>query len=199
MQDTTANGAARRLPQSRLSTASAQQAYMVKHLHRARPIPGSFATAVELMPGEIALGQEGDQLKTLLGSCVAVILTDPRRTVGVMCHIVHVGVPSAAQAKNTAFGTVAMAEMFARLRAVGVNPHLCDAYVYGGGNMFPNLVSAHHVGDSNIHWVLDYLEEKGIHVIDHCLGGTGYRKLSWTVGKSEPMVQTIFADQGVAP
>ena len=38
----------------------------------------------DLMPGDVALGTAGDQLKTLLGSCVSVILTDPRRTVGAM-------------------------------------------------------------------------------------------------------------------
>ena len=40
------------------------------------------------------LGYAGDRMKTLLGSCVAVILTDQRRTVGTMCHIVHVGRPT---------------------------------------------------------------------------------------------------------
>ena len=103
---------------------------MVKHLRRARPIAGGFAMAVELMPGDLALGQAGDQLKTLLGSCVCVILTDPRRTVGAMCHIVHVGKPTGANAKNTAFGEVAMRDMFARLRAVGIRPEQCLSLIH---------------------------------------------------------------------
>lgn len=168
---------------------------MVKRLRSAKPLTG-FSTSAELMPGDVALGQAGDQLKTLLGSCVAVILTDPRRTVGVMCHIVHVGKANAANARNTAFGTVAMQEMFARLRSVGVNPAMCDAYVFGGGNMFPATFRAQHVGDSNVNWVLDFLDAHGIHVVDHCLGGNGYRKVSWTVGDAEPLVETVFAEQG---
>jgi chemotaxis protein CheD len=169
---------------------------MVKRLHRARAIPGGFAMAVELMPGDVALGQQGDQLKTLLGSCVSVILTDRRRTVGVMCHIVHVGKPNVANAKNAAFGDVAMREMFARLRSVGVNPGQCDAYVFGGGNMFPKLFDVRHVGDANVDWVLDCLHDHGIHLVDHCLGGNGYRKVSWTVGTGDPLVETVFAEQG---
>ena len=39
------------------------------------------AGVMELLPGDTALGYAGDRMKTLLGSCVAVILTDPRRTV----------------------------------------------------------------------------------------------------------------------
>ncbi|MEI6803783.1 MAG: chemotaxis protein CheD [Burkholderiales bacterium] len=172
---------------------------MVKRLARATPLAGSYAMAAELMPGDVALGQAGDQLKTLLGSCVSVILTDPRRTVGVMCHIVHVGKPSAANVRNTAFGEVAMREMFARLRAVGVNPAHCDAYVFGGGNMFPKLFAARHVGDANVQWVLDALAQAGVHVVDHCLGGNGYRKVSWTVGAGDPLVETVFAEQGITP
>ncbi len=151
---------------------------------------------VELMPGDVALAQSGDHIKTLLGSCVSVILTDPRRTVGVMCHIVHVGKPNSSNAKNTAFGDVAMKEMFARLRSVGIHPAKCDAYVFGGGNMFPKLFDVRHVGDANVDWVLDYLHEQGIHLVDHCLGGNGYRKVSWTVGVGDPLVETVFAEQG---
>lgn len=152
----------------------------------------------ELMPGDVALGDAGDQLKTLLGSCVSVILTDPRRTVAAMCHIVHVGVPNAANKSNTAYGDVAMHDMFAHLRAKGVNPNMCEAYVFGGGNMFPQFFSAKNVGTSNADWVMNYLQAQGIKVIDQSLGGTGYRKVSWTVGPAKPAVETVFPGQGTA-
>lgn len=153
---------------------------------------------VELMPGDVAVGDAGDQLKTLLGSCVSVILTDPRRTVAAMCHIVHVGRPNAANQGNAAYGQVAMQAMFAHLRAKGVNPNMCEAYLYGGGNMFPQFFSAKNVGASNADWALDYLHAQGIQVVDHSLGGTGYRKVSWTVGPTEPQVETVFPEQGIA-
>jgi chemotaxis protein CheD len=161
-------------------------------LRKALTAPG----VVELMPGDVAVGDAGDQLKTLLGSCVSVILTDPRRTVAAMCHIVHVGVPNAANKSNTAYGQVAMHDMFAHLRAKGVNPNMCEAYVFGGGNMFPQFFSARNVGTSNADWVMGYLQEQGIQVIDQSLGGTGYRKVSWTVGPARPAVETVFPEQG---
>ena len=170
---------------------------MVRKLRTSQAIQGSYSVSGELMPGDVALGQQGDQLKTLLGSCVSVILTDPRRTVAAMCHIVHVGKPNAANANNTAFGDVAMRDMFARLRAVGIHPNHCDAYVFGGGNMFPKLFDVRHVGDANVDWVLDYLHDHDIHIVDHCLGGNGYRKVSWKVGVGEPLVETVFAEQEV--
>ena len=144
--------------------------------------------ALELMPGDVALGRQGDRLKTLLGSCISVILTDPRRTVGAMCHIVHVSNPNAANQHNTAYGIVAMDEMFHRLQSVGITPQQCVAYVHGGGNMFPNIWNKHHVGATNAKWVLHFLEEHQINVVEKDVGGNVYRKVSWTVGLDRPHV-----------
>lgn len=151
---------------------------------------------VELMPGDVADGVSGDQFKTLLGSCVSVILTDPRRTVGAMCHIVHVGVPNTANAHNTAYGCVALNEMHHRLQQRGVTTRLCEAYVYGGGNMFPQLPGVRNIGMANAHWVLDALNNEGIYVVDRHLGGNGYRKVAWTVGAAAPQVDVVFVEQG---
>jgi chemotaxis protein CheD len=154
-------------------------------------VPLNGNKARELMPGDVTLGFAGDQLKTLLGSCVSVILTDPRRTVGAMCHIVHIGHPNAANAHNTSYGEVAMQDMFDRLISVGIPGQRCHAYVYGGGNMFPQLFSTTHVGAKNADWVLGFLQEHGITVLHHDVGGNGYRKVSWMVGRDLPVVDMI--------
>lgn len=153
------------------------------------------APVVDLLPGDIALGLTNDRLKTLLGSCVSVILTDPRRTVGVMCHIVHVGRPNADNINNTAYGDVAMATMFAQLQNIGVVPQLCEAYVYGGGNMFPQVFNQTHVGAKNADWVLDFLHRQRIAVVEQDVCGTGYRKVAWTVGPTPPIVENITANK----
>jgi chemotaxis protein CheD len=155
------------------------------------PLPPHATAVTELMPGDVVLGLAGDQLKTLLGSCVSVILTDPRRTVGAMCHIVHIGQPNAANAHNTAFGEVAMQDMFDRLIRIGIPPQRCQAFVYGGGNMFPQMFSTTHVGAKNAEWVLDYLHHFSIAIAGQNLGGNGYRKVAWTVGRELPTVETI--------
>jgi len=155
------------------------------------PLASATQAAIELLPGNVGLGLAGDQFKTLLGSCVSVILTDPRRTVGSMCHIVHVSHPSHANQHNTAYGEVAMHDMFDRLVGVGILPQRCHAYVFGGGNMFPQMFSTTHVGTKNAQWVLDYLHECGITVVGESVGGTGYRKVAWTVGREPPTVEIV--------
>lgn len=169
-----------------------------QHKHSSAPTrhAGPVTGSTELMPGDVALGLAGDALRTLLGSCVSVILTDPRHTVAAMCHIVHVGSPNAANRHNTAYGEVAMQDMFLRLQGVGILARRCQAYVYGGGNMFPGVVSGPLVGDRNAQWVWDFLHDQGIAVVDYSLGGTSYRKVSWTVGHGEPCVENVSIEQG---
>jgi chemotaxis protein CheD len=79
---------------------------------------------------------------------------------------------------------------------VGVTPRLCEAYVFGGGNMFPHLFNVNHVGSNNATWVLHQLKQQHIPVVDQSLGGNGYRKVSWTVGATEPVVEVVLAESG---
>lgn len=144
-----------------------------------------------LHPGDVALGQRGDRLETLLGSCVAIILTDPRRTLGAMCHIVHASEGTGPQKDSTAHASNAMLAMYRQLLDRGINPRMCEAYVYGGGNMFPTVFPQAHVGETNARWVMKALADEGIPVVDHDLGGASYRRLGWTVGNNLPEVITV--------
>ena len=144
-----------------------------------------------LHPGDLAFATQGERLDTLLGSCVAIVLTDPRRTVGVMCHIVHARSAPRTAANSAAYADVALAGMYRLLRDNAVAPGLCEAYVYGGGNMFPDLVQASSVGDDNAMWVFDALAADGIPVLEHDVGGAVYRRLRWTVGHAAPQVVAV--------
>ncbi len=149
-------------------------------------------TKVHLLhPGDVALGTRGERFETLLGSCVAIVLTDPRRTLGVMCHIVHSSAPVKGATASAAYADQALDEMFGLLVAQGINPTMCVAYVYGGGNMFPARVAGHHVGQANQRWAFDTLADCGIHVVDADVGGNTYRRLSWTVGPQAPTVVAV--------
>jgi len=75
--------------------------------------------------------------------------------------------------------------------ARGVVPRLCEAYVYGGGNMFPALFPRRHVGASNASAVLDALAAEGVRVLTQDVGGPTYRRLRWTVGPGQPQVIAV--------
>lgn len=144
-----------------------------------------------LHPGDVACGVQGDSFETLLGSCVAVVLTDPRRTVGAMCHIVHAAAAPPDRRGDTHYADAALAAMDARLRARGLQPPLCEAYLYGGGNMFPGVYPHLPVGERNVARVIEQLQTLGVRILHHEVGGASYRRLRWTVGPEAPQVMTV--------
>ena len=106
--------------------------------------------------------------------------------------------PNSANLHNTAYASCAMDKMFHLLRHAGLSPTQCQAYVYGGGNMFPQLAKQDHVGERNARWVVDFLKSHHIAVVDQSLGGTTYRKIAWTVGPSEPELITTEVETGAS-
>lgn len=163
-----------------------------RHRHKRSAVqPGARPGVQVLHPGDVAWGGRGERLETLLGSCVAIVLTDPRRTVGVMCHILHSRSQGNGAVRSTAYADVALETMYELLVARGITPRFCEAYVYGGGNMFPGLIKQSSVGDDNARWALDALAVDGIRVLHQDLGGATYRRLGWTVGPGAPDVTAM--------
>jgi len=144
-----------------------------------------------LHPGDVVCAHGGERPETFPGPCGAIILTDPHRTVGAMCHIVHSTSAGASARESTAHADNALAKMYAMLRAEGFVPELCKAYVYGGGNMFPALFKRCHVGESNARWALQALQKDGIGMLGQDLGGNTYRRIGWTVGQAVPQVAAV--------
>ena len=148
------------------------------------------ATVTVLHPGDVALRRMGDRFETLLGSCVSIILTHPRRTVAAMCHIVHSGAaPADERGAETTHAEPALAAMFDMLQGCGINPHLCEAYLYGGGNMFPSLFKQSHIGQSNADWAVQALADLSVRLLVKDTGGTAFRRVAWTVGPGAPEVR----------
>jgi chemotaxis protein CheD len=144
-----------------------------------------------LHPGDVVMGARGDRLQTLLGSCVAVVLTDPRRTLGVMCHIVHARPALHRPDASTAYADVALQTMINLLQTRGIVASRCQAYVYGGGHMFPHLMPGASVGDNNVNWVRQALDDMGVRLLKVDTGGAVYRQLRWTVGPEAPKTVAV--------
>lgn len=160
---------------------------------KAKPPPGEVVSGATftLHPGDVICANPGDRLETLLGSCVAVVLTDRARTVGAMCHIVHRQPAINIDLISTASADAAIDAMYRLLLRRSLNPRLCCALVYGGGNMFPSVFKHHHIGEDNGRYVLDRLAADGVCIVFQDLGGDSYRRLSWTIGHTMPQVTSV--------
>lgn len=159
-------------------------------MRQTQPMP--LAEVHVLHPGDVVCAARGARLETLLGSCIAIILTDRRRSLAAMCHYVHAGAQRGDA--GTAHAAPALHAMQAHLRARGLVPERCEAYVYGGGNMFPDRADNLQVGARNAAWAFDALAAAGIRILDHDTGGLGHRRLTWVVGPLLPQVVQVAVE-----
>jgi chemotaxis protein CheD len=139
-----------------------------------------------LHPADVAFAVRGERLETLLGSCVAVILTTRGRDAAAMCHFMYSTFPPPLRRKDTAYASVALPFILGLMQRYRQSGQALQAFVYGGAHMFPDHPRALNVGQHNLDCTWDYLAQHDIGVVRHATAGACYRKVVWTVGDAVP-------------
>lgn len=127
-----------------------------------------------LMPGQWYFGGRAAQLRTLLGSCVAVTLWHPQKRWGGMCH--YLLPDRRAPFDGTLdgrYGAEAIELLVQRLKELKTRPQDYVAHLYGGADTMPDQAGVKlNVGERNIEqgWRLIDMHEfqlDGVDVGDH--------------------------------
>ncbi|MCP4115624.1 MAG: chemotaxis protein CheD [Desulfobacteraceae bacterium] len=130
--------------------------------------------------GEYYASREPAVISTLLGSCVAVCLFDPKSGIGGMNHIL---LPGRADLNNynlpARFGINAMELLINAVMALGADRCRLRAKVFGGACVIPGLIEKQAVGQKLASFVLSFLEKEGIGIISRALGGTCVRNVKF--------------------
>lgn len=135
-------------------------------------VPPSFLD-VFLQPGEMYWGDENTRIRTLLGSCVSIVIWHPLRRIGGMSHIM---LPRGGSEPKYANG--AMEAFLREMQKSGSRPGEYTARVFGGGNMFSILTrEPGQIGEANVLAAFTLIRQAGIHIAGSDIGGLGYRKL----------------------
>jgi chemotaxis protein CheD len=140
-----------------------------------------------LKPGEVAYGDDGMVLGTLLGSCVAITLWHAQRRAGALCHFVLASGSSAA-GPNGHYGDGAFTLMLDALVRHRIDPRSCVAKVFGGGKMFG---TAHlpDIGARNVAQAYALLEAAGLTPQAENIGQAGYRRLFFDTGSGDVWIK----------
>ena len=159
---------------------------------------------VYLLPGEYFVGDARYRIRTVLGSCVSITLWHPRLRIGAMSHFLlserEPGAEPGAELSGR-YGKDAMALMVAQLRERGVRERECEAKVFGGGTMFPEIGANQQQGIGHRNGIAaeKLLAEYGIPVVSESLFGTGHRHILFDVATGDVWVrQGDIGDQGGA-
>lgn len=147
-----------------------------------------------LRPGDYFVGDERHRVRTLLGSCVSIVLWHPPRRIGAISHflLARRGGEEIREAAHGGeapldgrYGDEAMLLMAAGLRRFGIALAECQGKVFGGGDMFPGYARSGaegpHVGQKNGMAARALLRAAGVSIVAESLFGDGYRQIIFDV------------------
>jgi chemotaxis protein CheD len=149
---------------------------------------------------EWAVGREGVIVSLGLGSCVAIMLHDPRACIGGMAHVL---LPSKSlshdQDKPAKFPETAVPFLVQRLVAAGADRHRLVAKLAGGASMFAQLMTpgAVQMGERNIAASRSVLREAAIPIIGESVGGERGRSVRFHVADGHVESHTVGGDEVV--
>jgi two-component system, chemotaxis family, protein-glutamate methylesterase/glutaminase len=154
-------------------------------------------TAVFLLPGEMHYAREATQISTLLGSCVAVVLTDPLHRFGGMNHFLLPDTMGSLPPGKCGDQAVAMLLKMAAM--AGSKPVDLRAAVVGGGQVVGHLGSIAgaglgDVGERNIAAARKALLAAGVRITRNDTGGMNGRRVRLRTDTGELVVESIAQD-----
>ncbi|NDW00813.1 chemotaxis protein CheD [Salipiger sp. PrR002] len=129
---------------------------------------------VNVIQGEYRISSAPTEvLSTVLGSCVAVCLTDPEARVGGMNHFL---LPARAgkEGENVRYGAYSMELLINGLLKCGARKTRLTAKLFGGANMLSQL---RDIGASNVRFAKEFLQNEAIPLASESTGGTSARRI----------------------
>jgi chemotaxis protein CheD len=132
-----------------------------------------------------------------LGSCVAIMLHDPRACAGAMAHVL---LPSRSLARDTTnlakFPETAVPFLVERLKQLGAEPRRLVAKIAGGASMFAQLMTPGTIqmGERNIAAARDALRHAGIPLAGEAVGGGAGRSVRFHVADGRVEIRAVGTD-----
>ena len=132
-------------------------------------------------------------LTTILGSCVAVCMRDPKTGVGGMNHFLLPEGRAEGLDEGRRYGAYAMELLINELLRSGARRERLEAKLFGGARMFGGLSD---VGASNAAFAEKFLRDEGIPIVGSSTGGTEARRVQYwpTTGRAQQKTVTDNAD-----
>ncbi|OVE82736.1 hypothetical protein BVY03_00230 [bacterium K02(2017)] len=128
---------------------------------------------------QMAIAKKPENLRTILGSCIGIVLFDKKTGLYGMSHIM---LPEAHEKEPKVPGKYADTALPALINMMQVdldNAHQLVAKIAGGASMFGDVVvtSNLNIGENNIKKVKELLKELKIEIVNEDLGGEKGRQL----------------------
>lgn len=143
---------------------------------------------VNLMPGEYYATTQPATIRTLLGSCVSACLYDPAANVIGMNHFLlsnrrYARSLPTVMSEAGRYGIHAMELLINEMLRKGARRNNLQAKAFGGGSIYLQSEERDNffcIGDVNSRFIHEFLENDGIPLVAHDLGGESARIIHFT-------------------
>jgi chemotaxis protein CheD len=149
--------------------------------------PHFRSDAVKVLPGEYYVSADPLVIQTVLGSCIAACIWDPRVRVGGMNHFM---LPEGGSDSGGRYGSYAMELLINELMKQGARRETMQAKVFGGGQVMSSFTTM-NVGERNTSFVLDYLQTERIAVVSKDVLDIHPRKVCFFPSTGKAMVKRL--------
>lgn len=150
---------------------------------------------VKIFPGEFYVTDKADEtLVTVLGSCVAACIRDPRLGIGGMNHFMLPQGRTGSWGRDlesARFGNFAMEKLINELMKMGCAREALEIKVFGGGNVTESNIA---VGTDNAQFALRYLEAERLRCIAQDLGGRFPRRIHYSAATGRVVRRLLGRD-----
>lgn len=133
-----------------------------------------------LLPGRMSTLSGSGVIRTVLGSCVAVVIYDPVKTLAGVNHFLLPTPSSEKDRQNRLkYGVFAIPDLVKALVDQGAAPSRLRAEVYGGAAVVNQLAGNFTIGDRNIEMAESFLSQLKIPIVSLDVGGQTGRKIAF--------------------
>lgn len=150
-----------------------------------------------ILPGEFYVTCEDEIIDTVLGSCVAACVRNPRLGIGGMNHFM-LPRPSgtgndtweSVAGRATRYGSASMEQLINRVLGAGGTRQELEVKIFGGGRVVPKLSD---IGARNLAFVHDYLRQEGLKIVSEDSGDTCSRHVQYFPRTGRVRVRHLIA------
>lgn len=139
--------------------------------------------------GELGVLQGTGRLRTLLGSCIGLVLHDRKQCIGGLAHIV-LPTSNGETSLPGKFADTALPELLRLIHKAGGKSENVVAKLAGGANMFATIKMA-GIGDQNLVMVERLLKDARIPIVGRHCGGQQGRRVAYDVQTGGVTVEIV--------
>ncbi|HOV13293.1 MAG TPA: chemotaxis protein CheD [Spirochaetota bacterium] len=133
---------------------------------------------IYLYPGDFYITDQQRKVVTILGSCVAVVMSVNKFHMGGIIHGIFPNSKDNPNLNDTRYTNLAIYKLLNTFLNMGIKKHDIDVKVFGGANInlgISNIIES--VGNKNIQIAFDILKKEQLEIKTQDVGGNRGRKL----------------------